>query len=164
MKNRQTFIMLILLIPLMGYSKEPNWEIVTLNHKLYQNVVFNQLSGDTLVVQAYGKPTGIPIDSIQAIRDVNGSHGHSVLGFIVGAIGGGIVGNSLVPSPKYGLDHFIYSGSGIILGSLVGVVVGASIKTNEFYPFDKMDHAKKIEVINQIMQPYAIKPIFGGKD
>ena len=170
MKTRHSLLISILLIPLLGYSRTPNWEVLTLNHQLYQNVAFNQLSGDTLVVQAYGKTFEIPVDSIETVRDVNKSTSNSVSGFLIGALGGGIVGNSLIPAPKPGWDHMldgvfnpiIYTASGIILGSLLGVVVGSNITSNAFYDFQKMDHAQKIEAINQLMQPYAMKPIFWG--
>ena len=173
MRLTKPFRFVFLLIPLLCWARTPNWEIVTLNHQLYQNVVFNQLSGDTLVVQAYGKTFEISVDSIETIRDVNGFHSHAVLGFLIGAAGGGIIGfNQTVKKdeltdvfmPMFGeLDRTINTGVGIIFGGLVGVFIGSRIKTQATYNIQKMDHSNKIEAINQLMQPYELKPIFEHK-
>jgi len=178
MKTRHSLLISILLIPLLGYSRTPNWEVVTLNHQLYQDVVFNQLVGDTMVVHAYGKTFEIPVDSIQSIRDVNGPYGHEILGFMIGVIGGGIIGICSHEELAQNQDdifivvnmlhtlfiNLAYIAVGSIIGGLSGVIVGGSIKTDKYYDFSKYDHAGKIEIINQLMQPYVMKPIFDSRN
>ena len=166
MKIRKPFVLVFLLIPLLGYSRTPDWQLLTRTHTIYEHVVFKQLSSDTVGINAYGKSFAIPVDSIQTIRDANGPYGQAILGFLVGAIGGGLIGNRIGKNQPYQpgfehmfdglLDPILDTAAGIILGSLLGTGIGAYIKVEVAHDFTKMDHAKKLEVINRLIEQYKL--------
>ncbi|MCF7902007.1 MAG: hypothetical protein K9M19_01140 [Candidatus Marinimicrobia bacterium] len=170
MKSRHTLIIIVLLIPLLGFSKTPNWEIVTLNHQLYRDVVFQQLVGDTLVLNAYGKTCQLPVDSIETIRDANGPRNHPVVGFVFGAVSGRVIGNILYDNTREntnndGIDRLINVSVSVVTGGFLGVVVGAFITTDNSYDFKKLDHAEKVEIINALMTSHKrLKPFFDSSE
>ena len=157
MKTLAICFFLSLLLTAGIFAQVPLWEIGTVDNQPYKNVALHRLSHDSLYVKAYGKTFPIPVDSLRYVRQENKTGSYAVPGLFLGMVAGGVLGNLLTGKsggndPIGGLGKVTVTGLGIATGGLLGMAMGASAGSPQYYNMEKRNHRQKIELLEKLIK------------
>ena len=133
------------------------WEIYSISDQPYINVTIDKYESDSLYIKSMEQLFVLHQDSIKyLLRKKESNFG---LGFLIGAVGGGIFGAAISTSSNEFYDMgFSDTGeslsivSGAIIGGILGGIVGLASGADEKYQMEKYSTEGKRKILNRLFQ------------
>jgi len=133
------------------------WEIYSTSDQPYINVTIDKYESDYLYIKSMNNLFVLHQDSIKSlIMEKKSNFG---IGFLIGAVGGGIFGAATASSSNEPYDlGFSDSGeslsivSGAIIGGILGGIVGLASGADEKYQIEKYSAEGKRKILNKLFK------------
>lgn len=133
------------------------WKLYSTSDQPYINVTIDKYESDSLYIKSMDHLFVLHQDSIKClIREKESNFG---LGFLIGAVGGGIFGATTSSSSNKPYDLGFSDGgeslsivSGAIIGGILGGVVGLASGADEKYQIEKYSAEGKRKILNKLFK------------
>jgi len=134
-----------------AYAQPQLWEIYSISNQPFVNVTVDKYESDSLYLKYMDQMIVLHQDSIKYLLHRNESN--FGLGFLIGAVLGGILGNS---ASQRSDDLFSGSGRssstlfGILIGGAIGGSAGLASGADNKYQVEKLNSEDKRKLLNRI--------------
>ncbi len=149
------FLFLIILLQNETLAQEQIWEVYPTSNESLINVTVNKYESDSLYIKSLNQLIILHQDSIKYL--IKRRDSQFWVGFLFGAIIGGIVGAAATPEPDTnssgtgkGLNIFF----GAALGGLIGGFFGSSVGSDEKYQLEKLQPDHKRAILNSLFNEH----------
>jgi hypothetical protein len=151
------FIVLINFLQNEIFAQPQLWEIYSISDQPYINVTIDKYESDSLYIKSTDHLFVLHQDSIKyLLREKESNFG---LGFLIGAVGGGIFGAAISSSSNEFYDMgFSDTGkslsivSGAIIGGVLGGIVGLASGADEKYQLEKLTTEHKRALLSRLFK------------
>jgi hypothetical protein len=137
------------------FAQPQLWEIYTNSNQPFVNVFIDKYESDSLYIKSMDQMFIFHHDSIKYLLRKNESN--FGLGFIIGAVLGGIFGNALSKDGDGSYDlgfsaigRLSFTILGIVVGGTLGGLAGLSAGTDNKYRIDKLSTENKRDLLNKL--------------
>ena len=152
MKSKRIFFLIVTcFLANRALAQPPLWEIYSTSNQPFVNVIVDGYRSDSLYIKSMNQLIVLHHDSIRYLIRRNSSK--FGIGFILGAIAGGIYGNAISrgsDGPFSELGSLSSVTFGILIGGALGGAIGSVQGIDTKYQIDKLDSETKRKLLTRL--------------